>query len=91
MHQHGSLSPKIELEIEEVTLTKEQFNAIMGFSSGSTQLEDIIEETEEAEEQEPDSEKKVDISHMTNTLQRRLIKRTPSVAVINESETAQVP
>ena len=72
-------------------------------SPGSIQLlEDIMEEDEDEEDTDKEDEKEKtqedqkeefkgdDGIYMTNTLQRRLIKRTPSTAIINESETAQV-
>lgn len=44
----------------------------------------------EAEGDTDDLTKISDDSYMTNTMRRRIIKRTPSVVVLNESETAQV-
>ena len=92
--------------MEEVELTSEQYAMMVSYSSpGSTLLlEDIMEEDEDEEDTDKEEDEKEntqedqkeeeskgdDDIYMTSTLQRRLIKRTPSTAIINEGETAQV-
>ena len=95
LQQHGSHSPRFELEIEEISLSKEDYDAY--FTPESAQLEGIPEEPEEIEELIHEQAKEnVDVQKFNKndtcatTLQRRLIARTPSVPVINESQTAQV-
>ena len=106
LKRHGGLSPHpLEIQVEEVELTSEQYAMMVSYSShGSTQLlEDIMEEDEDEEDTDKEEDEKENTQkdqkeeskgddgiYMTNTLQRRLIKRTPSTAIINESETAQV-
>ena len=110
--RRGDRPFSIEVDVEEVEVTGEEYATMMRYPSTMSNhaLGDIIEESDEEEEEgenedkeeeeETEDERKLDEDRpliddeeyktVTGTMRRRLIKRTPSVAVLNESETAQV-